>query len=198
MGKRKKIEYLTLTWDDIYQLSLKLYEKVKKSGFEPDVIVGIARGGWMPARILSDLMDNPNLANVKAEFYLDVYKTMKKPMITQSVSTSVEGKTVLVVDDVADTGESLKLVKEHLITKGASNVKIGCLHYKPWSILKPDYYVRETRAWVIYPWEYKESVVKIGKKLLEEGKRLKNVEDELVKIGLNRRLVRIFLKEAFS
>ena len=52
------------TWDEIYEMLLDLAEEIRKNGFKPDLIVGVSRGGWPPARVLSDLLDNPNLANV--------------------------------------------------------------------------------------------------------------------------------------
>ena len=135
------------------------------------------------------------MANVKVEFYLDIYETVKEPKITQPVSTNVKGRRVLVVDDVADSGKSLKLVKEHLAEQGASDVKICAIYYKPWSILLPDYYARKTEAWIIFPWERWESIKKIGNKLRKQGKSLKEIEDELVMMGLERSLVREFLHE---
>jgi len=109
-----EIEFEVPTWNQIYRMLLDLVEKIRKNGFEPDIIVGVSRGGWPPARVLSDLLDNPNLANVKAEFYLGVAETKGEPVITQPVSMIVNGKKVLIVDEVADTGKSLKLVKEHI------------------------------------------------------------------------------------
>ncbi|MEM2965087.1 MAG: phosphoribosyltransferase family protein, partial [Candidatus Bathyarchaeia archaeon] len=82
-------EYLILEWEDIYRMCIELSKRIKEDDFKPDVIVGVARGGWIPARILSDLLENTNLANIKAEFYEDVAKTGKKPRITQPVSTDV-------------------------------------------------------------------------------------------------------------
>ena len=61
-----KLEFESPSWNQTYSFILKLSEAIRKSGFEPDVIVGISRGGWIPARILSDLLENPNLANVAA------------------------------------------------------------------------------------------------------------------------------------
>lgn len=194
----KKVRYEVPSWDSIYDYLVKLADKVKKSGFKPDVIVGVSRGGWTPARVVSDLLENPNLANVKTEFYLDIYKTKEKPKITQPVSAPVRNKRVLVVDDVANSGKSLKLVRDHLLKRGASDVKIATIHYKPWSIIVPDYYAKRTTAWIIYPWDRWESVKKIGTRLKEEGKTLKEIKEELVKIGLDKSIVKKFVKEIFA
>ncbi|MEM3759619.1 MAG: phosphoribosyltransferase [Candidatus Bathyarchaeia archaeon] len=190
-----ELEFEVPTWNQIYSMLLNLADRIRKNGFKPDIIVGVSRGGWPPARVLSDLMDNPNLANVRAEFYLGVAETKGEPTLTQPVSVDVAGKKVLVVDEIADTGKSLKLVKEHIVKQGAREVKIATVYYKPWSIIKPDYYEKETSRWVVFPWEIKETVQKIVKKCKETGKPLENETAKLVKAGIPKELVNRFLKE---
>jgi hypoxanthine phosphoribosyltransferase len=190
-----ELEFEVPTWNQIYDMLLNLAEKIKKDRFKPDLIVGVSRGGWPPARVLSDLMDNPNLANVRAEFYLGVAETKGEPVLTQPVSTSVAGKKVLIVDEVADTGKSLKLVKEHIIEDGAVKVKVATVYYKPWSIVKPDYYEKETSSWIVFPWEIKETIRKIVKKCKENGKSIEIEADKLVRAGLSAELTGRFLKE---
>lgn len=190
-----KLEFEAPTWNQIYNMLLNLAEKIKRDGFKPDVIVGVSRGGWPPARVMSDLLGNPNLANVKVEFYLGVAETKGEPILTQPVSVEVKGKRVLVVDEVADTGKSLKLIKQHITEKGASEVKIATVYYKPWSTVKPDYYERETNRWVVFPWEIKETVHKIVKKCREKGEPLEKETAKLVKAGIPEKLVDRFLKE---
>ena len=190
-----KLEFEVPTWSQIYNMLLNLAGKIRKTGFKPDIIVGVSRGGWAPARVLSDLLDNPNLANVRAEFYLGVAETKGEPTLTQPVSTTVTGKKVLVVDEVADTGKSLKLVKEHLIEQGATEVEIATVYYKPWSIVKPDYYEKETRCWVVFPWEIKETVRKIVKRCREKGKPIEEETSKLAKAGISAELIKRFLKE---
>ncbi len=190
-----EIEFEIPTWNQVYGMLLNLAEKIRKNGFDPDIIVGVSRGGWPPARVLSDLLDNPNLANVKAEFYLGVAETKGEPVITQPVSMTVVGKKVLIVDEVADTGKSLKLVKEHITAEGAVEVKVATVYYKPWSIVKPDYYEKETSRWIVFPWEIRETIRKIAKKCGEEGKSVEEENAKLVKAGISAELVRRFSKE---
>lgn len=190
-----ELEFEVPTWKQIYNMLLNLAGKIRKAGFKPDIIVGVSRGGWAPARVLSDLLDNPNLANVRAEFYLGVAETKGEPTLTQPVSTAVAGKKVLVVDEVADTGKSLKLVKEHIIEQGATEVEIATVYYKPWSIVKPDYYEKETRCWVVFPWEIKETVRKIVRRCREKGKPIEEETSKLAKAGISAELIQRFLKE---
>lgn len=148
------------SWEQIYALLLSLSEKIRDAGFEADVIVGVSRGGWIPARILSDLLEKPEIANVRAEFYVGVAETKQEPMITQSVSVDVRDKSVLVVDDVSDTGNSLRLVKTHLADKAAKAVKIATLYFKPWSITVPDYYEKNDHGMDNIPMGEKRSTQK--------------------------------------
>ncbi len=186
------------SWEQIYELLLNLAKRVRENGFEPDVIVGVSRGGWPPARVISDLLENPRLANVTAEFYVGVAETKRKPIITQPVSISVRGKKVLVVDDVADTGESLRLVRAHLAERGATKVKIATIYHKPWSVLIPDYYEKETSSWIVFPWERKEAVKKVVEKFRCQGKTVDAAKEQLVISGLDRKLVERFLQEIFE
>jgi len=183
------------TWNQIYELLLNLADRVRKADFKPDVIVGVSRGGWPPARVISDFLGNPNIANVKAEFYLGVAQTKGEPVITQPVSTSVKGKKVLVVDEVADTGKSLRLVQSHLKEEGATEVKILTVYYKPWSVVVPDWYGKETSRWIVFPWEIKETVRQVLKQYKSQGKSMEEAVKKLVQSGLKRKHVERFVRE---
>lgn len=195
MDMRHELEFEAPTWNQIYKMLLNLADKIVENRFKPDIIVGVSRGGWPPARVLSDLLDIPNLANVRVEFYLGVAETNKEPILTQPVSVSVTGRTVLIVDEVADTGKSLKLVKEHIVEQGAREVKIATLYYKPWSIVKPDYYAKETSVWVVFPWEIRETVRKLVRKCREKSLPIHKEINKLVTAGLPKEIVNKFLKE---
>ena len=67
-------DYVAPSWDEIYAMLVNLAIKIKQSGFKPDLIVGVSRGGWAPGRILSDLLANTHTANIKIEFYVGINK----------------------------------------------------------------------------------------------------------------------------
>jgi hypoxanthine phosphoribosyltransferase len=157
------------SWNHIHNLLIRLATRIKKSGFKPDIIVGVSRGGWIPARIMSDILENNILANISVEFYVDIGKSKQKPTITQPISTSVKNMKVLVVDDLADSGESLKLVKAHLEKQGAQEIRIATIYFKPWSIVVPHYYEKQTQNWIVFPWEQKEAARKILKTKTSKG-----------------------------
>lgn len=198
MTANREITFEVPTWNQIYKMLLDQAEKIRRNGFKPDIIVGVSRGGWPPARVLSDLLENPNLANARAEFYLGVAETKTEPILTQPVSAAVAGKKVLIVDEVADTGKSLELVKEHIIRQGAVEVKTATVYYKPWSIVKPDYYEKETSNWIVFPWEIKETIRKIVRKCEEKGTSVEEETMKLVRAGLRKELVGRFLREIYE
>src|SRR5260370_24762735 len=151
-------KYVAPGWDDVYGMLVDLASEIRLSGYDPQVIVGVSRGGWPPARVMSDLLENPNLANMKVEFYKNIGVTAKRPKITQPVTSEVSGKRVLVVDDVADSGHSLRVASKHLARKGAREIRVCTLYLKPKSVFKPNNYSRTTSKWVIFPWERLEAI----------------------------------------
>src|SRR5947208_16991835 len=96
---------------------LDLAQQIKKDRYKPEIIVGVSRGGWPPARVMSDLLQNPNLANMKVEFHKDIGVRNRKPRITQPVTMDVVGKRDLVVDEVSDTVHTLRVVADHFHRK---------------------------------------------------------------------------------
>jgi len=185
------------SWDYVYALLIELAEKIRGSGFKPDVILGVSRGGWIPARVLSDLLENPNLANIRVEFYSGIYETSKRPVITQPPSLSVKDKRVLIVDDIVDTGESIRLVYDELSGE-AKEVKTATLYHKPWSILRPDYYSKDTSMWVVFPWELYETTKTLGNKMFEEGKSMEDIEEKLVGMGLDASIIKKLCNRIFG
>jgi hypoxanthine phosphoribosyltransferase len=189
--------YIVLSWKKNYEHLIKLSKKVKESKFKPNIIVGISRGGLIPSRIISDILDNPNLATIRVEFYKYSKKKLKEPEITQPISTPIDGKKILLIDDVADSGKSLQLVYEHLLKK-AKEIRTLTIFYKPWSCFLPDYYLKETGAWIIFPWEYYETVKWIVKKNIDEGRTLEKTKNDLTKMGFDSSIIERFVRELWN
>jgi hypoxanthine phosphoribosyltransferase len=185
-------KYVAPGWDDVYGMLVDLASEIRLSGYNPQVIVGVSRGGWPPARVMSDLLENPNLANMKVEFYKNIGVTVKRPKITQPVTSEVSGKRVLVVDDVADSGQSLRVAFKHLVRKGAREIRVCTLYLKPKSVFKPNHFARTTSKWVIFPWERLEAINLIKRNLRSDGKTYEIVR-ELKGSGLSGPLIRKLL-----
>ena len=184
------MKYVHATWGDIERLCEVVAQQIKRSGFRPQVIVAVSRGGLPPARIISDILDVDDVASITIRYYKSVGKTKEEPEITCPLNADVAGKKVLIVDDVADTGHSLRVAKEHVLARGASEVRVATLHYKPWSVLKPDYYAEETDAWIIYAWEKWETVRDLASDMRSKGKDDEEIVRELVKIGFEEEFVK--------
>ena len=163
------VEFYTPSWEEIHNDVINISNNILKSGFKPDVIVAVARGGWVVGRLISDILNIKNVANIRIEFYSDISETIEKPIISQPISVDPKNKKILLCDDVSDTGKSLSAAVEHLNEKNAKMIKVACLHKKPWSILTPDYYSKETDKWVIYPWEYRETFEKLLSKFKKQN-----------------------------
>ncbi len=189
---KKPEKYEAPSWNHIYELCIQVVDQIRRSGYKPDLLVAISRGGWVPGRVLSDLLENPDIATIKVEHYIGIYKTRVRPKITQPLPIEVDGKQILLVDDIADSGKSLKLVKKHLFDQGAADVKICALYCKPWSIVTPDFCARTTDAWICFPHEIYETMKKIILKLKGQGKSREEIEAELVRIGMRPPIVKKF------
>ena len=154
----EKIDFLTLSWDEIYDELMLLAEKILADNFVPHVIVGIARGGWPIGRIMSDLLSNPTTGNVRCELYEHLGAMRSKAAVTQPISIDITDKVILLCDDVADSGGSLEATAEHLRSKNPKEIRSATIHRKPHTRFSPDYFVSETEKWIIYPWERRESI----------------------------------------
>lgn len=184
VNDEKPAKYEVPSWEYIHELCVELAEQIKRSKYAPDLIVAVSRGGWIPGRLILDYLGGPDIATIKVEHYVDFYKTRDKPEITQPLVVNVKGKKILLVDDIADTGKSLRAAVEYLRHQGAKDVKIATLYFKPWSTVVPDFYVRKTDAWVCFPHETYESIDKMHFKLKKEGWSRGEIAKKLVELGI--------------
>ena len=188
------IEYEVPTWNQIYDMLISQTQKIQNQNYKPDIIIAIAKGGLIPSRILTDLLETPELSYIQIKFYTDINKTQQEPTLKQNLTDQVLDKKTLLVDDIADTGRSLKLAQTHLQKQGASQIKTATLYQKPQSTTIPDFYEKQTTSWIVFPWETKETLRKIIQK--QQGKRALNHEvAKLVKAGLPKQLVEKLLKD---
>ena len=187
------IDYEVPTWNQIYEMLLCQAQKIKTQNYTPDFIVAIVRGGVVPARILSDLLETPNLNFIKIEFYTNINQTLQEPILKQALTTNVTGKKTLLIDDISDTGKSITLAKTYLQQQGAIEIKTATLYHKEQSITTPDFYEKKTSSWVVFPWDTKETLRKIIQRPI--GKRILNQEvAKLVKAGLPKQLAGKLMK----
>ncbi len=176
-----KFKCVQYDWDEVYELCRILAKKIRESNFRPDAIVAVARGGWVPARILADLLFVKELYSVKAEHWGIVATPTGKAKITQPLTVDLSGKSVLVVDDVADTGETVEMVAKHVMERNAKEVRTAVIDFKHTSKFVPDYYAKEMEnwAWIVYPWSLYEDAKDLISRIANDGMSVEEIKKKL-------------------
>lgn len=178
------IEFLMPSWDDMGVLASEVSRKIVESQIHFDRLIVLAKGGWMCARAVADATEIHDVASVQYEFYKGVYETHDVPELIEPLSISVEGEAVLVFDDVADTGKTLQATMAYLHQCNVKSIKIATLFYKRDSIIIPDYYARETSAWVVFPNELHETSKTLSKKWTGMGITREELQQRLKTMNL--------------
>ena len=142
-----------MAWDDLGVGGRELAQAVYDDGYRPDMVLGIARGGLLVAGAIGYALGVKNTFTMNVEFYTGIDERLEVPMILPPVPDLVDFADfkVLVADDVADTGATLKLVQEFCAGKVAE-VRCAVLYEKPRSIVKCEYVWRRTDRWITFPW----------------------------------------------
>jgi hypoxanthine phosphoribosyltransferase len=142
-----------LTWAEFGEASRDLARAVVEDGYLPDLILTVARGGLLPAGAIGYALDVKNVVVVNVEFYTGVDQRLDVPVMLPPVPDAVDlaGARVLLVDDVADTGETLRLVRE-FCGDHVAEVRTAVLYEKPRSSVKCEYVWRRTDLWIDFPW----------------------------------------------
>ncbi|MET9595151.1 phosphoribosyltransferase [Streptomyces sp. NPDC006516] len=139
----------------------ELAQSVADDGYEPDVVLSIARGGVFVAGGLAYALDCKNIHLVNVEFYTGVNTTLEMPVMLAPVPNAIDftRKKVLIADDVADTGKTLKLVRDFCIDHVAE-VRSAVIYEKPHSLVKCEYVWKKTDQWINFPWSVEKPVVR--------------------------------------
>lgn len=167
------MKYVKISWDKLEKDCMLLANKLK--GRSIDRIVCISRGGLPWARVLSDLLKLP-VVHLAVESYADLKQT-KKPVITESPKDIPKKENWLVVDDISDTGDTLALVVGHLKNYRTKTIHTLTPYIKPKTKFIPDYYAESIDAWVIFPYEIRETY--------EAFMNIYKTKDEALKMLIN-------------
>jgi|UniRef100_A0A7C1I3R1 hypoxanthine phosphoribosyltransferase len=178
-----KIPVKLVTWNDVVDWSKKLARKIVDSGYQPDVIIGIARGGVTPARLLCDYLGVMDLLTIKVEHWVETAGHLEDAIVKYPFTANLEKKKVLLVDDICDTGRSIIVSKEYIERNNKpEQLKVATMQYiKPVAKFVPDYYVDEVVDWVwyLYPWNQMEDTINLIKKILQEKPLVPRTIDDL-------------------
>lgn len=170
--------FLGVGWREVEEACISIAEAMLRDGVRVDIVVGVLRGGWVPARLLSDYLGVDAMGALEIKFYRGVGERGSIPVVVQPLVVPVQGKTVLVVDDVADTGKTLSIASSFISHYGPRKVYTATLYVKPWSIVRPDYYYQETDAWLIFPWDKAEIVEELKAKGYSVEELAKTIGEE--------------------
>ncbi|MBI5619760.1 phosphoribosyltransferase [Candidatus Gottesmanbacteria bacterium] len=167
------IEYLPVSWQQYHAYAQQLAEEILTKDGPVDEIVAISRGGLTSGHLLSDLLRIP-ISTFSIQSYTDIQK-QGEVTITAGLQTSIEGKLVLLVDDVSDTGKTLVRALEYLKDFKPKKITTATMFYKPHSVFKPDFYAQETSRWILFPYEPTEMISLIFTAKKKEGKSEKEI-----------------------
>lgn len=155
------VSYLPVSWNEYHSLAQSLAAKILNSKQTYDEIVAIARGGLTLGHLLSDLLQIP-VSTIAIQSYVDI-QTQGDLKITGKLQSPINGKRILLVDDVADSGKTLVRAKKYLSRFHPSAIAAATLFYKPRSIFKPNYIAATTQKWILFPYEPTEMILAITK-----------------------------------
>ena len=155
-------------WDTITSMTMKIASQIRKSNWRPDYIVGLTRGGLVPAVLLSHELDVP------CETLKVALRDGKEGEMAESnywmAEDAYEGKNILIVDDINDTGDTLLWIQEdwrnghypftdRWDSVWGNNVRVAVLHNNASSKFTDVTYVAseidkdKNPMWIVYPWE---------------------------------------------
>ena len=150
-----------LTWEIFGDAARELAQCVVDSGFEPDILLSITRGGMLPAGAISYALDMKSLHIINVEFYTGIDERLLEPVFLPPLPATQDfsGQKVLIIDDVADTGETLARVRDYCAPHVAE-VQVAVLYEKPHSLVKADHVWRRTDGWITFPWSAHAPIVR--------------------------------------
>lgn len=154
------IEREILTWQGFGDATRELSRQIVADGFEPEVVVAIARGGLLPGGAIAYGLGSKNCGALNVEFYTGIGTVLDEPEVLPPALDLgyLSGRRVLLVDDVADSGRTLKLAVDLLVKEGA-DVRSVTIYTKPSTIIQPDYAWKATDLWIDFPWSASGSVI---------------------------------------
>ncbi len=150
-----------LTYEGFGVAVRELAQSIADDGYEPDIVLSIARGGVFVAGGLAYALDVKNIHLVNVEFYTGVGTTLEMPVMLAPVPDAIDfsNKKVLITDDVADTGKTLKLVHDFCLDHVAE-VRSAVVYEKSHSLVKCEYVWKRTDEWINFPWSVQKPVVR--------------------------------------
>lgn len=167
-----RVKTKLVTWEEIVDWTMHLADIIRNDGYIPDLVVAVARGGFVPARLLCDFLGVENLLSIQSQHWTEAAKMEERAILRFPYRISAEGLRVLVVDDIVDTGETLLLARDYIRDNwNPKDVRTAALQWiSPVAKFKPDYYYLEVKEWTWfqYPWTRLEDTYQFIKRMMTE------------------------------
>ncbi|MEM1618292.1 MAG: phosphoribosyltransferase [Desulfurococcaceae archaeon] len=167
-----RVKTKLVTWEEIVDWSMHLAEIIRNDGYIPDIVVAVARGGFVPARLICDFLGVENLLSIQSQHWTEAAKMEEKAILRFPYKVNADELKVLVVDDIVDTGETLKLARDYIRDNwNPRDVRTAALQWiSPVAKFKPDYYYIEVKEWTWfqYPWTRLEDTYQFIKRMITE------------------------------
>lgn len=152
--RRKLVRTEMLTWTDFGIATVDLARKIRDDGYQPDMILAIARGGVFTAGAVGYALGVKLLHVVNVEFYTGREERLTMPVMLPPVpdASMFAGARVLICDDVADTGATIALTRE-FVSQHVAEVRSAVIYQKPRASVDCEYVWKETADWIHFPWD---------------------------------------------
>ncbi len=150
-----------VSWPDIEKWCSAIRTQVVEN-FSPEVIIGLSRGGLVPSRILSDSLWIKDLLSIKTEHWGITATKSGQAVLNDPGKLNLKGKRILIVDDITDTGQSMKLAYDFVKSQEPADIKTATMLHITRSEFVPDFYgelVDQNQwTWFIFPWNVYEDL----------------------------------------
>lgn len=148
------MNFIRLAWKDVDDMCEAIANQIKEKKMQLNVIVSIGRGGMVPARILSDRLDIKDVYLYNIKLYKGIALRNSKPSV-EPFNHNIEKKSVLLIDDILDSGVTLEKAYSEMMSKRPLKVTTATLFCKETAITKPSFYSKFCidNAWIVFPWE---------------------------------------------
>jgi hypoxanthine phosphoribosyltransferase len=175
------MNYEYVTWNRFYRLCGVLYQQISDSGYAPDLIIAIARGGYPVARVIADFFGVMDLVSLKIEHYRGPER-QRRAVVRYPLPVEVGDRRVLLVDDVSDSGDTFGVALPQIARRGPpAELRTAVLHHKQTSSHVPDYCARRVVKWrwITYPWAVVEDVTVLASRMTPIPKGAQELADRL-------------------
>lgn len=161
------------TWADVDRWADRLAALVGATGPAPTTIVGLTRGGWVPARVMADRLGVHRLVSLRAQHWGVTATPTGQAQLSEGLSGPIAGERVLVVDDITDTGESLALAVEHAALATPATIQSATFLHIAHAKYRPTYFAeeiaRDAWVWIVFPWNFWEDLATLSRRARDDA-----------------------------